>query len=320
MNTPVGNPLQNFKVKGNLSNILNKTRNRVLRLVYGVDSPPAESLENVNPPTSTSPHLSSTSNDLSGCSSPESYQPHCLNDTPIISRLSRSVLYSGVSNNSTTNNTPSLDNFQTPGSQSRSQPVVNQDSPLSDPAAEVSRIIRSAVENALTSFLENPTNENNSQVHGLVEDALHQLENPTVSALSTLRQFASCSQSQAPLDFTVHNSCVQTVPQSISPVVCSSLCFGNKSFDSSPVVTSCGFMNSQQTVTTTSMCQPVSSIVPLTSVSSVQTVPIVHNIQTEYSSSLPHPAASHTPFSYHPNIGSQDISGGIDNLLSRSRV
>merc|ERR1711867_53026 len=105
-----------------------------------------------------------------------------------------------------------MDNFQTPGSQSGSQPIVNQDSSVSDPAAEVSRIIRAAVENALTSFLENPANENNSQVHGLVEDALHQLENPTVSALSTLRQFASYSQSQAPLDFAVNNSRVQTIP------------------------------------------------------------------------------------------------------------
>ena len=157
MNNPVGNPFQNLRLRSNLSNILNRTRERALRLVYGVNSPSAESPVSVDSPPSTSPHLSSTSNDLlSGCSSSDSYQPHCLNDTLNIRRLSRSPLYSGASNNSSPNNTPFTENFQIPRSQSGSQHVVNQDSSALDPAAEVSRIIRSAVENALTSFLENP--------------------------------------------------------------------------------------------------------------------------------------------------------------------
>ena len=278
MNTPLSNRLSKFTFPKRVSDLLNSTRARALQLVHGVTSPSPNSSKSFSPPVSTSPNPSSASNDsFKMCSSLEYEGQYYLNETPIIkSRMSRSPFSAGVSNSSNHYDTNSV--HRAPCSQipsvsqtfsHASQHVANQNGSASDPTAEVSRIIRSALENALTSFLENPTNGNNSVIQGFAEDALHQLENPTVSALSTLRQFASRTQSQAPhVSIVASNSLSPFMSNSPLPVCCSQLCSGNVSMSSSSLVTSCSSMSSPLTFTTTSMFHPVPSVLPQTTVSS----------------------------------------------------
>ena len=343
MNTPLRNPLQKFNFTNSISNILRKTRQEALRLVHGIDSPSAESQNAFTPPVSNNPPFSSASNDLASmCSSPE-FNGHYLNDTPIIkSMLYGSSLSPEGNNSSSPHNTPSvqipvnsISSIHVNSPQSSSHYATNQNhGHPSNPAAEVSHIIRSTFENALTSLIENQSNENDSNsavsrsLQLQAEHARQQLSDPTVPSLLTLRQFGTHSRHQATLDPTVS---VSTVERVSSPTSSSLRQYGTHSqsqasldhtvpCSTTQLVSSPTSSNLQQNGTYSQNQTPLDHSVPVSSVqmmssptSPVYSSPLCSsNIGQRFHSPL---ISSHSTISCPQTITTTSLSHSLTSIL-----